>query len=127
MSKTNHGAVVVDAGGTTYNLIPNLRAVRAIQNQFGGLLPAYSAIGSGNLSGIAFIIAAASGIDTSKRKELEKVEEAVFEGGVSAVGNKVIPFVRALLNPGGKTDEELEEAAGEGNEKTVDTSTSSSD
>jgi len=127
MSKTNHGVVVVGAGGSSYNLIPNLRAVRAIQNQFGGLLPAYSAIGSGNLSGIAFIIAAGAGIDTSKRKELEKVEEAVFDGGVTTVGNQVIPYVRALLNPGGKTDEELEEASGEGNETAEDTSTSSSD
>lgn len=127
MSKTNNGAVVIDAGGSTYHLITNLRAVRAIQNQFGGLLPAYSAIGSGNLSGIAFIIAAGAGIDTSRRKELEKVEEAVFDGGVTTVGNQLIPFVRALLNPGGKTDEELEEAAGEGNGAAESTSTSSSD
>lgn len=127
MSKTNHGTVVVDAAGTTYNLICNLRAVRAIQNQFGGLLPAYTAIGSANLSAIAFIVAAGAGIDTTKRKEVEKVEEAVFAGGVNTVGSQVIPFIRALLNPGGKTDDELEEASAEGNEEAESTSTNSSD
>lgn len=115
-SKTNHGTFEVTAGATSYTLIPNLRAVRAIENRFGGILPAMQVIGSANLSGIAFVIAAASGIDISKRKDLEAVEEAVYEGGINKVGTQVVPFIRALLNPSGKTDEELEKEAESGNE-----------
>lgn len=116
MSKTNHGTTEIIAGSATYTLKPSLRAVRAIEGRFGGLLPALQVIGSANLGGIAFVIAAGSGVDTTKRKELEAVEEAVFEGGVDEVGSQVVPFVRALLNPGGKSKEELEKEAGEGNE-----------
>lgn len=115
MSKTNHGTIEVTAGSTTYTLKPSLRAVRAIENRFGGLLPAMSAIGSAHLGGIAFVIAAGSSIDTNKRKELEAVEEAVYEGGVDAVGTQVIPFLKALLNPAGRTEAELEAEAESGN------------
>lgn len=123
MSKTNHGTVIVDAGSDSFTLKATLRAVRALENRFGGILPAMQALGAANISATAFIIAAGAGIDTNKRKELE----AVFEGGVNKIGSQVLPFVRALLNPGGKTDEELEES--QGNEPsdpaTAATSTSS--
>ena len=112
MSKTNYGTVTVDAGRDSFTLKSTLRAVRALENRFGGILPAMQQLGAGNVTATAFIIAAGAGIDTNKRKELEAVEEAVFEGGVNKVGSQVLPFVRALMNPGGKTDEELEESQG---------------
>jgi len=127
MSKLNHGTVVVDAGGTTYTLKPTLRAVRAIESKFGGLLPAMTAIGQGSVAVVAVIIAAGAGLDTNKRKELEAVEEAVFAGGIGAVGAQALSFLRALLNPGGKTDEELADADDAGNENPTDTSTNSSE
>ncbi|MGR6497983.1 hypothetical protein [Pseudomonas fulva] len=129
MSKTNHGTLVVEAGSDSFTLKPTLRAVRALENRFGGILPAMQALGAANITATAFIIAAGAGIDTNKRKELEAVEESVFEGGVNKVGTQVLQFVKALLNPGGKTDEELEES--QGNEPsdlaTAATSTSSSE
>lgn len=127
MSKLNHGTVVVEAGGTTYTLKPTLRAARSIESKFGGLLPAMSAIGQVSVAAIAVIIAAGAGIDTNKRKELEAVEEAVFAGGANAVGGQVLSFVKALLNPGGKTDAELADADDAGNENPMDTSTNSSE
>lgn len=127
MSKLNHGTFVVEAGGTTYTLKPTLRAVRAIESKFGGLLPAMSAIGQASVAAIAVIIAAGAGLDTNKRKELEAVEEAVFATGINVVGGQVLSFVKALLNPGGKTDEELADADNEGNENPMDTSTNSSE
>jgi hypothetical protein len=127
MSKLNHGTIVVEAGSNSYTLKSNLRAARAIESKFGGLLPAMSVVSQGNLSGIALIIAAGAGVDTNKRKDVEQVEEAVFEGGVNAVGIQVLPFLRALLNPGGKTEAEMAEAADQGNESAEATSTNSSD
>ena len=116
MSKTNHGTFEITAGSANYELKPTLRAVRAIEGRFGGLLPAMQVVGSANMGAIAFVIAAGSGVDTGKRKELEAVEEAVFEGGVDEVGAQVVPFLRALLNPGGKSKAELEQGADAGNE-----------
>lgn len=127
MSKLNHGTIVVEAGSTTYTLKPTLRAARAIESKFGGLLPAMTAIGQGSVAVVAVIIAAGAGLDTSKRKELEAVEEAVFAGGIGIIGGQALSFLKALLNPGGKTDEELEKASTEGNEEAATTSTNSSD
>ena len=127
MSKLNHGTIVVEAGGTTYTLKPTLRAARAIESKFGGLLPAMSSIGQASVAAVAVIIAAGAGIDTNKRKELEAIEEAVFAGGINVVGGQVLSYVKALLNPGGKTDDELADAADAGNENPTGTSTNSSD
>ncbi|MFJ3487727.1 hypothetical protein ACIPL1_30520 [Pseudomonas sp. NPDC090202] len=130
MSKLNHGTVIVEAGSVTYTLKSTLRAARAIESKFGGLLPAMSALTQGSVAVTAAIIAAGAGLDVNKRKELEQVEEQVFEGGVNAVGGQVLPFIQALLNPGGKTNAELAElaeAADQGNETPTDTSTNSSE
>lgn len=116
MSKTNHGTFEITAGTAVYTLKPSLRAVRAIENRFGGLLPALTSVGAANISHTAFVIAAGSGVDATKRKELEAVEESVYEGGVDAVGAQVIPFLKALLNPSGKTEDEIQQAAKSGNE-----------
>jgi hypothetical protein len=129
MSKTNHGTIAVEAGTESFTLKPTLRAVRTLENRFGGLLPAMQQLGAANLTATAFIIAAGAGIDVSKRKELEAVEEAVFEGGVDKVGAQVLPFLRALLNPGGKTDAELEAMQGndQSDQEMAATSTNSSE
>ena len=101
MSKTSHGTIEIKAGSNTYSLKPSLRAVRSIEGRFGGLLPAMQVVGAANLSGIAFVIAAGSGVDTGKRKEVEAVEEAVFEGGVDEVGSQVLPLAG---NPNGQNE-----------------------
>lgn len=107
-SKLAQAAITVEAGSQTYTLTPNLRAVRAIEAKFGGLISALHILGTGNLSATAFVIAAGAGLDTNKRKELEAVEEAVFEGGVNHVGSQTVKLIEALLNPGGKTREQIE-------------------
>ncbi|WP_438282299.1 hypothetical protein [Pseudomonas alabamensis] len=129
MSKTNHGTIIVEAGTESFTLKPTLRAVRTLENRFGGLLPAMQQLGAANLTATAYIIAAGAGIDLNKRKELEAVEEAVFEGGVNKVGAQVLPFVKALLNPGGKTDDELEAMQGndQSDQEMAATSTNSSE
>ena len=127
MSKLNHGTIVVEAGSNTYTLKPTLGAARAIESKFGGVLPALSALGQGGVSTIALIVAAGSGMDTNKRKDLEQIEEDIFEGGVALVGSQVLPFIKALLNPGGKTDAELAEASEQGNGSPEATLTNSSE
>jgi len=116
MTKTNHGTFEIKAGDQNYVLKPTLRAIRAIENRFGGILPATSAIGAASVSATAFVIAAGSGVDFNKRKDLEAVEEHVFEAGIDNVGALVLPFLRALLNPSGKSKEEMERDTESGNE-----------
>lgn len=116
MSKTNHGTVVIAAGDITFTLKPTLRAFRDINRHFGGVIDAMQALGHANISTIALIVAAGTGVDTGKRKDVETVEEQIFEAGFSTVSSQVLPFLQALLNPAGKTDEEIkkesEEASG---------------
>lgn len=116
MSKTNHGTVVITTDEVTFTLKPTLRAFRDINRHFGGVIAAMQALCHANISTIALIVAAGSGVDTGKRKDLEALEEQIFEAGVNTVSSQVMPFLQALLNPAGKTDEEIakqkEEAAG---------------
>ena len=116
MSKTNHGTVVITTDEVTFTLKPTLRAFRDINRHFGGVIAAMQSLAHGNISTIALIVAAGSGVDTGKRKDLEALEEQIFEAGVNTVSSQVMPFLQALLNPAGKTDEEIakqkEEAAG---------------
>jgi len=107
-SKTSHGTVEVTGGDITFTLKPTLRAFREIERRFGGVIAAMQAVGGGNVSSVSFVIAAGTGVDTGKRKEIEAVEEQVFAAGVNTVASQVFPFLNALLNPGGKTDAEIE-------------------
>jgi hypothetical protein len=119
MTKTDHGTIVITAGETSYTLKPTLRAFRAIETRFNGILPAMTAVGSASVTAAAFVIAAGTGGDTNKRKELEIIEEVLWATGIGSIGGQVITFLSALLNPSGKTDAELEEekkAADSGNE-----------
>ena len=116
MSKTNHGTVVIEAGDITFTLKPTLRALRDINRIFGGAIPAMEALGHANISTAALIVATGTGVDTGKRKELEAVEEQIFEAGLTTVLNQLLPYLQALLNPSGKTNDEIakekEEASG---------------
>jgi len=117
-SKTSHGTVIVTSGDISFTLKPTLRAFREIERRFGGVIAAMQAIGVANVSNVSFIIAAGTGVDTGKRKDVEAVEEQVFAAGVNTVTNQVLPFLNALLNPAGKTDAEIEQEKAEasGNE-----------
>lgn len=114
MSKTNHGTTVVTVGGEEYTLNFTLKAVKGLENRFGGLAPALQEIQKLQISAVASVIAIGSGKEY-KRKELEELEEAIFEAGIGEVSPQVVPYLLALLNPAAKKAEELEKAA-EGNE-----------
>lgn len=116
MSRTNHGTVEILIGEEAFTLKPTLKTVKAIEQRFGGILPAMTAVGSANLSAISFIIAVGSGVDLTKKKALEPIEEAVFDAGLNDVGSQVLPFLTAFLNPAGKSPAELEAQESPGNE-----------
>lgn len=116
MSRTDHGTVVVNLGNGEHVLKPTLKAVKAIEARFGGILPAMTALGRANLTDTAFIVGVASGVGPNNKKVLEEIEEGIFDAGLNAVGNQVIPYLSGLLNPAGKTDAELEAEAAKGNE-----------
>ncbi|MCQ9422722.1 hypothetical protein NRB16_04140 [Pseudomonas sp. LJDD11] len=120
MSRTNHGTVVIQIGDEEHVLKPSLKALKAIEGRFGGILPALNSVGRANLTDVAFIIGVGSGIGPGNKKALDALEEAVFDAGLNKVGSQVPPYLTAFLNPAGKTDAELEAdaaaAAAEGNE-----------
>jgi hypothetical protein len=118
MSKTNHGTIEIVAGGKTYTLKPTLRALREIDRRFGGVTSAMQALSTVSMTSIALIVAVGAGIDASKRKDVEAIEEDIFEAGLSTVGSQALEFLKALTNPSGKTSKEIEEEkeAASGNE-----------
>ena len=116
MSKTNHGTVEVTIGADTFTLKPTLKAMKAIENRHGGILPAMNSVGAANLSTIAFIIAVGTGVNLAKKGALDPIEEAVFEAGLNDVGTQVLPYLTGFLNPAGKSEAELEAQADSGNE-----------
>lgn len=116
MSKTNHGTVEVALGDDTFTLKPTLKAMKAIEGRFGGILPAMQSVGAANLSSIAFIIAVGTGVNLTKKGAIDPIEEAVFEAGLNDVGVQVIPYLNGFLNPAGKSEAELEAQDKSGNE-----------
>lgn len=116
MSKTNHGTVEVTLGDDIFTLKPTLKAMKAIENRFGGILPAMQSVGAANLSTISFVIAVGTGVNLAKKGALDPIEEAVFEAGLNDVGGQVLPYLTGFLNPAGKSEAELEAQAESGNE-----------
>lgn len=116
MSKTNHGTVEVTVGDDTFTLKPTLKAMKAIEGRFGGILPAMQSLGAANLSSMAFIIAVGTGVNLAKKGALDPIEEAVFEAGLNGVGVQVLPYLQGFLNPAGKSEAELEAQVESGNE-----------
>ena len=116
MSKTNHGTVEVTLGDEVFTLKPTLKAMKAIEGRFGGILPAMQSVGTANLSTIAFIVAIGTGVNLAKKDAAAPIEEAVFEEGIDSAGSQVILYLKGFLNPAGKSDAELEAQAESGNE-----------
>lgn len=114
MSKTNHGQTLVTVGNEEFNLSFTLKAVKGIEARFGGLAPALQELQKLQVSAAASIIAIGSGKEY-KRKDLEELEEAIFDEGIGEVTPQLVPYILAMLNPKAKKAEELEKAA-EGNE-----------
>jgi hypothetical protein len=114
MSKTNYGNTVVTVGDEEFNLSFTLKAVKGIEARFGGLAPALQEIQKLQVSAAAAIIAIGSGKEY-KRKDMEELEEAIFDEGIGEVTPQIVPYILAMLNPKAKKAEDEEKAA-EGNE-----------
>lgn len=112
MSKTNHGATDVTVGAEIYSLAFTLKAVKRIEQRFGGIAPALQEVQKLQLGAAAAVIAAGAGL-MLKPKEVEALEEEIYEAGIGEVTPPLIQFLIALLNPAAKTAEDLEAAAEE--------------
>lgn len=53
---------------------------------------------------------------STKPKDLEVLEEQIFEAGLGNVAPEVIPYLLSALNPAAKDEEEVEKEAAAGNE-----------
>lgn len=115
MSKTNHGNTYVIVGDDKHELRLTLKAVKGIEARFGGLAPALHEVQKLSLSATAAVIAVGAGLST-KPKDLEVLEEQIFEAGLGNVAPDVIPYLLSALNPAAKDEEEVEKEAAAGNE-----------
>lgn len=116
MSNTDldHGNTFVNVGDDKYELKFNLRAVKAIDTHFKGLLNAVQAIASLSPQALAAVITFGAGLST-KQKDVEALEWEVTRAGVGQVLGEVNPYLMAMLNPAQKTPEEIEQEAQAGN------------
>lgn len=116
MSTTNidHGNTFVTIGDEKYELNFNLKAVKAIDTHFNGLLNAVRAITSLSPQALGAIVTFGAGLST-KPKDVEALEWAITCAGVSSVMTAVNPYLLAMLNPAQKTEEQIEEEAEAGN------------
>jgi len=105
MSKVDFGCVEVELNGETLTMKPTLRAYEKIDRKFGALNAAIQPLGSFNMEAITFVIAAGLGIG---QKETDDLKSKIFERGVSNVATAAIKYITLLMNPTGKSDEELE-------------------
>jgi hypothetical protein len=110
MSKTDHGTVEVLVGENTYILAFKLKAVKRIERVFGGILPAMEQVQKFNLGAVTAVIAAGADL-ALKPKEVEALEEEVYDAGIISVTPPLIEYLSALLNPAAKTAEQLETAS----------------
>ncbi|ASN71518.1 hypothetical protein 9F2_12 [uncultured Caudovirales phage] len=115
MSKTNHGTTYVVVGDDKHELRLTLKAVKGIEARFGGLAPALHEVQKLSLGATAAVIAIGSGMST-KPKDIEALEEQIFDAGLGNVAPEVLPYLLSALNPAGKSDEEVEKEAAAGNE-----------
>ncbi|MGV6473507.1 hypothetical protein [Azotobacter vinelandii] len=109
MSKTLYGTTPITLGGSTYELVPSLGAVRAIEARFGGLRGAIQACEGLSVEGVAHIVAAGAGLTG---KAAAGLPDEVWQAGVAEVSVQLRPYLLALLNPRGAQ-------ADEGNDKTA--------
>lgn len=92
--------------GTVYELRPTLRAFQRLQTRFGGLRGVIEALGQLNIESVSQIIAAGVSAD---RKQLQEIQEQVFETGVADVTEAVTPYVNVLLDPNGDAEQAQDE------------------
>jgi len=116
MSKTDHGATDVTIGSEVYSLAFTLKAVKNIERRFGGISPALQEVQKLSLGAAVAVIAAGAGL-TLKLKEVEALEEEIYQAGIGEVTPPLIQYLLALLNPAAKTEEELAKDAEEGASK----------
>lgn len=114
MSKTDHGTTFVNVGEEKYELKFTLKAVKGIEARFGGLAPAFQQLTALNFSAASAIIAIGAGLST-KPKDLEALEEAIWDAGIGQVVPEITPYLTAMLNPSARSAEEVEPEAEQGN------------
>lgn len=98
MNKTLHGTVTVKVGEESFDLVPTLKAVRAIESRFGGLRGASGALHAVGVDAVAFIISAGAGLEG---KAAEALPEKVWQEGVAGLTPIVTKYLGALYNPRG--------------------------
>jgi len=112
---TDYGSTFVVIGDDKYELQFTLKAVKAIDTQFKGLINALQSVNLMSPQAVAAVITFGAGLST-KQQAVEALEWAIIRAGVSNIASEVTPYLMAMLNPAQKTPEEIEREAEAGNE-----------
>ena len=96
-----HGEIAVELGDEVYELRPTLKAMKKIQQRFGGIRGAMEAVSQLNIEHIGAIIVAGANLGS---RDIPDVEEAIFQCGIAQATEQIVPFITALMNPNGDTD-----------------------
>lgn len=102
MSKVSYGSFTISLGDSEYELRPTLGAFKKVQARFGGLRAALEALTHVNIDHLEAIIAAGAGLDKRARDALA---QEIFDEGVTSVTEQVTPFLSALFNPNGASED----------------------
>ena len=96
----------------TFLLNSSDSANKRIEKIFGGIAPALQEVQKLQLGAAVAVICAGAGL-TLKPKEVEALEEEIYDAGISEVTPPLVQFLLAMLNPAAKTAEQLDQAAEE--------------
>lgn len=90
----------VTIGGTVYELVPTLKAVRQLTNAGGGLLAAYRRVMDMDMDVIASVISAGADLTFGKPAEFDAFVEAVWKEPRDNYSSGVSEFFSLLFNGG---------------------------
>lgn len=114
MAKLNEGEVAISIEGNPFVLKPTLRAMTAINSQFGGMAAARKAVVEQDFFGVIGVIRHGVGMTDAQAINLS---EAVFRNGMT--GDLLVPLIRylgILANGGRPLPDDPGAGSAEGNE-----------
>jgi hypothetical protein len=105
-SRAQYGQVEVQLAEETLVMMPTLAAYNKIDTRFGGVRNAVESCASMNIQNMSFIVAAGAGMGQREAKDLP---EKIFQAATINVLPCVTEFLMHLMNPTGKSTEEMQE------------------
>lgn len=92
----------LELGDKVYKLSPTLSALKKINRRYDSLIAAMEAVKKLDFDAVCMIIGAGT---SASQKQMEDLENEVYQAGLVNVVGKVADFLGVLLDPSGGEDE----------------------